>query len=205
MSYEDLPMGPELLNVSNCPHCGVASPYLPQVWQPKSPLVPTNGGRSIVWAVYACRSCGSLITAKAHPGYETFNAPIQKIFPEVWQVPELVPEKVRGYLEQAHRTLHAPDASVVMSASSIDAMLKDHGLTDGTLYRRIDQAVTDGLITQKMAEWAHRVRLDSNNPRHADENVPNMSAEDARRAFDYANALTEYLYLLPSRMPPAET
>ncbi|WP_369126389.1 DUF4145 domain-containing protein [Roseovarius nitratireducens] len=98
--------------------------------------------------------------------------------------------------------MRAPDASVVMSASSIDAMLKDHGLENGSLYTRIDEAVTQGLITQKMADWAHRVRLDSNNPRHADTTTPHMADEDAKRAFDYAKALTEYLYLLPSRMPP---
>ena len=81
-------------------------------------------------------------------------------------------------------------------------MLKDHGLEQGNLYSRIDKAVEKGIITKKMADWAHRVRLDSNNPRHADSDNPHMSPEEARRAFDYADALTEYLYLLPSRMPP---
>jgi hypothetical protein len=89
-----------------------------------------------------------------------------------------------------------------MSASSIDAMLKEHGLKDGTLYARIDEAVKAGVLTQKMADWAHRVRLDSNNPRHVDEKNPHMSPEDAKRAFDFANALAEYLFILPSRMPP---
>jgi len=89
-----------------------------------------------------------------------------------------------------------------MSASSIDAMLKDNNLSEGSLYTRIDQAVTNGILTQKMADWAHRVRLDANNPRHADASTPHMTADDAKRAFDFANALTEYLYLLPSRMPP---
>lgn len=137
-------------------------------------------------------------------GANIANPHIVEIFPDVWEVSEIVPERVRNYLEQAHRTLGAPDASVVMSASSIDAMLKDHGLEDGTLYARIDQAVVDGVLTQKMADWAHRVRLDANNPRHADNSTPHMSADDAKRAFDFANALTEYLYILPSRIPAEE-
>jgi len=135
-------------------------------------------------------------------GEKVANPMVAKIFPDVWHVSELVPERVRNYLAQAHHTLSAPDASVVMSASSIDAMLKDNGLSEGSLYSRIERAVTDGILTQKMADWAHRVRLDANNPRHADNQTPHMTTEDAKRAFDFANALTEYLYLLPSRMPP---
>jgi hypothetical protein len=129
---------------------------------------------------------------------------VVEIFPAAWEVDEIVPERIRSYLSQAHQTLSAPDASVVMSASSIDAMLKDNGLIDGSLYHRIDRAVGEGILTQKMADWAHRVRLDANNPRHADNATPHMTREDARRAFDFANALTEYLYVLPSKMPPVD-
>ena len=89
-----------------------------------------------------------------------------------------------------------------MSAAAIDAMLKDNGLRDGVLYRRIDEAVGAGILTKRMAQWAHRVRLDANNPRHADDSTPHMSLEDARRAFDFAEALGDFLYVLPSRMPP---
>ena len=156
-----------------------------------------------MWAAFRCTTCGHIVTAKGEEGANEGNPLIAEIFPDIWQLDEVVPERVRNYLNQAHRTLSAPDASVVMSASSIDAMLQDNGLVDGSLYNRIDQAVTNGILTQKMADWAHRVRLDANNPRHADASIPHMSADDAKRAFDFANALTEYLYMLPSRMPPA--
>tara|TARA_R100000789_G_scaffold3008_5_gene6657 strand:- start:15140 stop:15577 length:438 start_codon:yes stop_codon:yes gene_type:complete len=144
------------------------------------------------------------VTAKGEPGDNVNNPMVVQIYPDLWEVDEIVPDKIRSYLSQAHQTLAAPDASVVMSASSIDAMLKDSGLTEGSLYARIEEAVAAGLLTQKMADWAHRVRLDANNPRHADQETPHMTREDARRAFDFANALTEYLYILPSRMPPED-
>jgi Domain of unknown function (DUF4145) len=105
------------------------------------------------------------------------------------------------YLRQAKNTLANADASVVMSTAAIDAMLKDHGLKDGSLYKRIDETVNAGVLTKRMAEWAHRVRLDANNPRHADEQTPHMSADEARRAFEFAEALGDFLYVLPSRMP----
>ncbi|MCP4320024.1 MAG: DUF4145 domain-containing protein [Hyphomicrobiales bacterium] len=94
-----------------------------------------------------------------------------------------------------------PDASVVMSASAIDAMLKDRGLVEGSLYERIEKAVSAGILTQGIADWAHLVRLDSNKPRHADKDDPHMAPEEAQRAFDYAKAIAEILYVLPSKMP----
>ena len=46
-----------------------------------------------------------------------------------------------------------------MSTSAVDAMLKDNGLVNGSLYDRINEAVTQGLFTKKMGEWVHRIRL----------------------------------------------
>jgi hypothetical protein len=80
-------------------------------------------------------------------------------------------------------------------------MLKDMDLHDGSLYERINRAVERGLITKGMADWAHRVRLNANNPRHADDKRPHLTHADAKRAFDYAVALAEILYVLPIRMP----
>lgn len=202
MSYRHHRMSDLLKDVQNCPHCGIASPLLQTVWQSEMQIPRSDNGRPSIWAAYRCTTCGQIVTAKGREGDGESNPMIVQIFPDIWEVSDLVPERVRNYLAQAHRTLSAPDASVVMSASSIDAVLKDNNLTEGSLYKRIDQAVKDGILTQKMADWAHRVRLDANNPRHADEQTPHMTSEDAKRAFDFANALTEYLYLLLSKMPP---
>jgi hypothetical protein len=205
MTYRDFRIGgDELQGISNCPHCGISSPLLLKVWASQKKIPRGDGGPTSIWAVHRCTTCGHLITARGEAGALVDNPVIAAVYPEVWEPSALVPEKVRSYLAQAHRTLSAPDASVVMSSSSIDAMLKNEGLTTGSLYERIDEAVASGLLTSSMAQWAHRVRLDANNPRHVDEAKPNMSPEDALRAFDFAKALTEYLYILPSRMPPEE-
>lgn len=192
----------QLLGVDNCPHCGVASPLLLRLWNSDRPVSRSDGGESSFWSVFQCTTCGHLVSAKGVPGLPKEIAPVSEIFPDIWEVSDVVPDRVSTYITQAHRTLHAPDASVVMSASSIDAMLKDHRLDEGSLYSRIDKAVEAGVLTQTMADWAHRVRLDANNPRHADDTTPHMTQDDAQRAFEFAKALTEYLYVLPSRMPP---
>ena len=50
-----------------------------------------------------------------------------------------------------------------------------------------------------MAKWAHQVRLDANAQRHADKDVGLPTKEDAKLTFDYAIALAEYLFVLPSK------
>jgi hypothetical protein len=51
-----------------------------------------------------------------------------------------------------------------------------------------------------MAAWAHEIRLDANDQRHADEEAPMPDAADAAKAIEFANALAQFLYVLPARV-----
>ena len=88
----------------------------------------------------------------------------------------------------------------MVCASPVDAMLKDKGLKGGSLNDRIDQAATKHLITPDMAKWAHQVRLDANDQRHADEAAPLPSQKDAELCLSFALALAEVLYVIPARV-----
>jgi hypothetical protein len=79
-------------------------------------------------------------------------------------------------------------------------MLKAKGLSDGSLYARIEQAGGQHLITQEMAAWAHEVRLDANDQRHADAAVSLPTEADARRSIEFAQALGAFLFVLPARV-----
>src|SRR5690606_29428248 len=83
---------------------------------------------------------------------------------------------------------------------SVDDMLKEKGYKKGSLYSRINKAVEDHLITDSMATWAHEVRLDANDERHADENANLPTSDDAQKAVDFTKAFGEYLFILPSRI-----
>jgi len=88
----------------------------------------------------------------------------------------------------------------MLSASAVDAMLKIKGYTEGSLYLRIEKAVEDHLITNEMATWAHEVRLDANDQRHADQAATLPTQQDATRVIEFASALAEFLFVLPSRI-----
>jgi hypothetical protein len=88
----------------------------------------------------------------------------------------------------------------MLAASAVDAMLKAKGYQDGSLYSRIKRAAEAHLITQDMALWAHHVRLEANNPRHADDEEPHATPEGAKQAVEFAAALANILFVLPSRV-----
>src|SRR5215472_16757457 len=82
----------------------------------------------------------------------------------------------------------------------VDAMLKHLGLTEGSVYKRIDAAVGQHILTKAMGQWAHEVRLGSNRPRHADIKEPHVTSQQAEQSVDFAEALGHYLFVLPSRV-----
>ena len=88
----------------------------------------------------------------------------------------------------------------MLAASAVDAMLKAKGYKDGSLYQRIKEAAVGHIITADMATWAHQVRLDANDQRHADESASFPTREEAQRSLDFALALAEILFVLPTRV-----
>jgi hypothetical protein len=155
-----------------------------------------TGANPRLWKAYPCSSCGGVVLACA---YEA-DTPIIEMYPKLTLVDEAILEPARSYLNQAIESLHTPAGSVMLSASAVDAMLKVKKYTKGTLYSRIEKAAEDHLITDEMAKWAHEVRLDSNEPRHADINKPLPTNVEAKRSVDFVLALGEFIFVLPSQV-----
>lgn len=88
----------------------------------------------------------------------------------------------------------------MLCASAVDAMLKEKGYTDGSLYARIGKAAEHHLITGEMAKWAHQIRLDANDQRHANKDAKLPDEKDAKLAFAFAIAFAEYLFVLPTKV-----
>jgi Domain of unknown function (DUF4145) len=111
------------------------------------------------------------------------------VFPEPSEVDGAVPEPARRYLQQAREALHAPDGATMLAASAVDALLKAKGYTRGSLNERINQAAANHVITADMAAWAHHVRLEANDPRHADAVRPHATRKEAEQTLEFALAL----------------
>lgn len=188
------------LDVDFCPHCGKANPTL----KTSSNFLNTKnhlGECPRCWGIYVCSSCGGVVTAFSWVvDGEAGLLPIVKIYPEIPTISDLIPTKPREFLQQAQNSLHAPAGAIMLSSSAIDAMLKEKNYKDGSLYDRIDRAAKEHLITEGMAQWAHQVRLEANDQRHADQEAPLPNEKDANLAFDFAVAFAEYLFVLPAKV-----
>lgn len=182
------------LVISRCPHCAIANPSLGRNHQFETRA--HDGTNHRVWGVYVCGTCGGAVSAWSdRPGN-----PVRAYYPQAEAVDPDIPDRPRAFLHQAQESLHAPAGAVMLAASSVDAMLKLKGYAQGTLYARIEKAVSDHLMTQEMAAWAHAIRLDANDQRHADESANLPTEQDAQRSIEFAKALGEFLFVLPSRI-----
>ena len=182
------------LELDRCPHCNIDTPNLKMIWGTRTANHAGHDQR--FWKVYTCDRCGGLVTASAYS--DTGNT--HEIYPETTEISGAIPDKARNYLEQASNSLHAPAGSVMLSASAVDAMLKHKGYKDGSLFERINKAAKDHLITDEMAKWAHQVRLDANDQRHADEKARLPDGQDAKNSLEFSKALAEILFVLPSKV-----
>jgi hypothetical protein len=182
------------LVLTRCPHCGIDQPNLTLSWGTQT--VDSVSKHVRFWNVYVCARCGALVTAASSQD----GGEVTEIYPASRTVDEELPPIARTYLEQAIASMHAPAGAVMLAASSVDAMLKAKGLSAGTLYSRINSAADSHLVTSDMAQWAHEIRLDANDQRHADPSAALPTPEDARRCLDFAVALGQFLFVLPARV-----
>jgi len=183
------------LTLSKCPHCKVDNPNLKRVHVLNT--VNHQGADPKKWGVYQCQRCGRLVTAAAPQE----NAVVIEYYPTLDGIDDAIPSPARDYLEQANETIHAPSGSILLCASSIDSMLKIKGYEEGKLYTRINKAAKEHLITDGMSKWAHAVRLDANEQRHADaENDALPSIDDAKRTLEFVKALGQFLFVLPAKV-----
>ena len=201
-----------LVGVERCPQCGIAHPNL----EYRHHFAGTRHlGASLIdlWITYRCNSCGDAVSVKtvADPSVgwskEHFDGFVNSgrglilvIQPAQTEVDSDLPQRSKTYLEQAIQSLHAPDGAAMLAGSAVDAMLKERGLTKGSVYDRIKEAVNQRILTNEMADWAHEVRLGANSPRHSDLSDPHVSADQAQQSIAFAKALGDFLFVFPARV-----
>jgi hypothetical protein len=203
----DVTIDVSLKGLERCPQCGIAKPLLARRWEQKASIKGTQTAR--LYATFQCSSCDRIVLTEGAPSpvnehgtflHSNHASRAEAVFPQPSIVDANLPDDARRYLKQAIDTLFAPDASVVMSASSVDAMLKAKGFVEGSLYARIDKAVKDHILTEDMGKWAHSVRLEANAVRHADQQNPPPNREDAARVLEFSKALGDFLFVFTARV-----
>ncbi|MGE9295985.1 MAG: DUF4145 domain-containing protein [Puniceicoccales bacterium] len=182
------------LFLDRCPHCNVPNPNLSQISEFLGESAAKN--RRYRWKAYLCSTCGFPVVGGGTRNREE----IDYIFPKPETLESGLPSRAHAYLTQAINCLHAPSGAIMLCASAVDEMLKQKELTAGSLYKRIKEAAEQHLITSDMESWAHEVRLDANEERHADVNADLPSTGDAKRCIDFTKALADFMFVLPAKV-----
>lgn len=188
-----------LLRLDRCPHCQIAKPNMASLGNVTT--YDANNRNPRRWWHYKCTTCGGVVlTVARYDNKHEMHSEILEIWPAPREVDIAVPARARSFLQQAITSIHAPAGAVMLAASAVDSMLKEKGLKNGSLYSRIDEAAKEHLITADMAKWAHEVRLEANDQRHADEDAALPDEADAERVIEFARALAQFLFVLPARV-----
>lgn len=127
------------------------------------------------------------------PGWSTTS----RLWPDAERaIPWDVPAIVRNSLEEAQRCLHAGAfaACAVMCGRALEGMCRHHNTEGGNLARGLAELREREVIDKRLFEWAESLRELRNLGAHAsDERV---SPEDARDLFDFAHAITDYVFVM---------
>lgn len=187
-----MPLLTNNLALDRCPHCHVSHPNLPLSWATKT---ANSEGRNIRnWNCYVCTVCGGMVVACAGQ----LGGHVDQYFPIQGSIDKDLPPRAQEFLKQA--TESAPVGAVMCAASAVDAMLKAANYKEGSLYERIDKAAKEHVITNDMATWAHEVRLDANDQRHADDAATISTPEDAERVIAFTKALGQFMFVIPAKV-----
>ena len=91
------------------------------LWRSDCIVLPGEG-YGYNWATYKCTSCYDQVLIRSHRGNKSTSV-VKDIYPEMQFVAEELPPRARKYLEQAVRSIHAPDGAAILAGSAVDAML----------------------------------------------------------------------------------
>ena len=202
---------PEQWSLDRCPHCKIARPNLVSQWDDLEPPDSEKiRGQRRFWCAYRCSTCRSIIltcwSAQNITSKETARGPksefcdfyLNEIIPAIHEIAEEIPSPAREYLKDASNAVSSPNASIMAAASAVDAMLKHRGINEKNLYDALKKAVDTHIITQDMEKWGHHIRIEANDQRHV--KGPLATVEQAQAVVDFAEALGEFLFVLPSRV-----
>ncbi|MFE1248811.1 DUF4145 domain-containing protein [Streptomyces sp. NPDC058766] len=122
----------------------------------------------------------------------------QKEFPDV-------PVEIASLAVEAHNSLaaNAGRGAVILARAVIEATAKDKEITNGSLYAKIDQLHTSGLIREHIKEAAHEVRLGGNDVAHGDILSGPFSYEETAEILTLMDEVLLEVYQSPARVERA--
>lgn len=170
-------------------------------------------GRYVVQGAYECMNCNSLSVATVpQSGGSATNleqADHQISTQAAMWAPETVtgrefpdaPEHIAKAADEAYRSssIGAFMGATILARAAIEATAKAKGISQGTLYSKIDQMVTQGVIRRVIADGAHEVRHLGNDMAHGDIEEP-VEREDVEDVLELMSLVLQEAFETEARV-----
>ena len=110
-----------------------------------------------------------------------------------------IPDELREAHTEARRSFGAKAyrATVVMCGRTLEGVCAKQGIKERSLDKSLAEMKAQGLIDQRLAEWANLLREVRNAAAHF--NDEEASRQDAEDCLTFNEALLDYLYVLKKR------
>ena len=205
----------------DCPHCGSKQASFQIRSEFHSRAIRNRIYAFVVCEINTCQKAATAVFKVDETKYKYLRSPSELIAefsqrpskfilvdfypkPETPEIPEHLPENVHTYyLEAVDSVKSSPNAAGAMFRKTLDTGLKkiDPG-AKGRLVDRIKSAAKTGKITQDMADWADRIRLDGNDAAHEEDPFTPQQAEELHL---FTRLVMMYLFSLPGMLEEWKT
>lgn len=190
--------------VAYCPHCGNRAPQKLKGAHHKTEPEDERATYHLV----ACGTCGHALLYMFEPTkYEGPKSLMpnfrldgkELVWPEANGLHRSVPGSVRTCYEEAKAIKHvAPNAFANQIRRSLEALCKDRGANQRSLFKSLKELADKGEIPPVLSEMTDVIRLLGNIGSHAaDEHV---GARHVDVLDDFFMAVVEYVYVAPFRI-----
>lgn len=163
------------------------------------------------WAVFTCAGCGSASLSQGF--YPELGGP-GKVYthdfiplgwypqePLVKEYPDSVPPKIAKVATEAHGSMSVGhhQAAVLMARTTVEAVAKAQGITQGSLVAKIDELYNRHLVYEHVRDAAHEVRFVGNDAAHADLVNNPISEDEARAILELMDMVLDGVFIAPAK------
>lgn len=166
---------------------------------------------ALISAPFACNHCGAVNVGHARfstndhrDHYEAMTRGLVSLrwLPNKSSAPtfEDTPPEISAPAREAYTAWdHAAyRAAILMARAVLEAICKDHGVTKGQLFQKIDAMESERHITKSLQKAAHAVRELGNEMAHGDFVKTNPTGEQAKQVLAIMRLFIEQLYEQPA-------
>jgi hypothetical protein len=141
-----------------------------------------------------CPSCESPFILLQEDFGLGWGTPEQIFPPKDKRMSHSIPEQIQKAFQEAAICYKSKShtAAAIMCRKALEGICNDHNVKSGNLAARVKDLKVQGIIDNRLYEWAEALRIFGNEAAH-DVNVT-VSRRDAKDILEFTEALLEYIY-----------